>query len=84
MAKQQGQPTLEIGSRISLTDAAQLPDGAWVSFEDGLLYEAQSGHSLTSVLSRQPVEYIKVGEPEQTPFTQMRTRAREADIQPQF
>ena len=35
----------EIGARISLRDAAELPEGAWVCTNTGLLYEAEDAQS---------------------------------------
>ena len=77
-------PGQEIGSRIALKDAAQLPPGSWVSTRTGTLYEAEEGGSLVAVVHEDELEFVLVGEPGRTPYPQMRQRAREHGIEPQF
>ncbi len=79
-----GPGTDEIGARISLRNAAELPQGAWVNARTGYLYEAEDGESLTSVVSEDQQEFVLVGTPGKTPFPVMRQRAREHGIQPEF
>lgn len=74
----------EIGSRISLKDASELPEGAWVGTQTGHLYEAEDGQSLTAVVCDDRQEFVLVGTPGRTPFPQMRQRAREYGIEPKF
>ena len=82
----------EIGARISLKDASQLPkkdasqlpEGAWVGLETGHLYEAEDGQSLTAVVCDDRQEFVLVGTPGRTTFPQMRQRAREYGIEPKF
>lgn len=74
----------EIGARISIKDAAELPEGSWVSTQNGLLYEAEDAQSLVAVVSEEQQEFVLVGTPGRTPFPQMRQRAREYGIEPHF
>ncbi len=74
----------EIGARISLRDAAELPEGAWVSVRTGHLYEAEDGQSLTTVMAEDQQEFILVGTPGKTAFPTMRQRAREHGVEPKF
>ncbi len=74
----------EIGARISLRDAAELPEGAWVCTNTGLLYEAEDSQSLVAVVSDEHQEFILVGTPGKTAYPQMRQRAREHGVEPKF
>lgn len=75
---------VDFGSRIALKDASRLPQGCWVSIQTGILYEAKDGHSLAAVVSAEPQEFLLVGTPDRTPYPQMRQRAREHGVEPQF
>jgi hypothetical protein len=75
---------VDIGCRIALKDASQLPQECWVSIQTGTLYRAREGHSLTAVVSAEPQEFLLAGTPDKTPYPQMRQRAREHGVEPQL
>ena len=84
MPREGTEQQLNVGEKISLQDATQLPAGCWVSVQNGLLIESQPNESITAIISQKPQEFVLVGDPGRTPYNTMRQRARQANVEPVF